>query len=416
MEFDMKRDRPSYRFEQVEQSRYRRDLDAFSAWLKTRHYSPKIIRSHLLRLDRTLTGMGAIPGGNYAPSELCRAFGKNKRPASRLINFRGTQHCFERFLQGEGRLLVANAVDPLAPLRQRYFQHLTELRGFADSTMAQHTSTVTDFLARGIPRGRTLDAISPRDIERFIAVKSRENTRHSMQHVVAHLRAFLRYCFDHGDIRTRLDVIDMPRTYRGELPPRALPWSAIQSLLHGIDRQGKAGRRDYAILHLMACYGLRPAEVAGLRLEDVDWSAQTIRVNQCKTRTELVLPLSSQTVRALRAYLDHDRGYDVSVHSTLFLGVRCPVGPMANTAICEIFKRRGRRCAVDIEGYSAYSLRHSFAMRLLTRGVGVKAIGDVLGHHSIESTCAYLRLDIDALRGVALEVPGVSERLGGHHA
>ena len=89
---------------------------------------------------------------------------------------------------------------------------------------------------------------------------------------------------------------------------------------------------------------------------------------------------------------------------------------MANTAICEIFKRRGRRCAVDIEGYSAYSLRHSFAMRLLTRGVGVKAIGDVLGHHSIESTCAYLRLDIDALRGVALEVPGVSERLGGHHA
>ena len=50
----------------------------------------------------------------------------------------------------------------------------------------------------------------------------------------------------------------------------------------------------------MACYGLRPAEVAGLRLEDVYWSAQTIRVNQCKTRTELVLPLSSQTVRALR--------------------------------------------------------------------------------------------------------------------
>jgi site-specific recombinase XerD len=76
-----------------------------------------------------------------------------------------------------------------------------------------------------------------------------------------------------------------------------------------------------------------------------------------------------------------------------------------NTAIWGIFAKRAAAAGINIASYSAYSLRHAFAMRLLERGVGVKAIGDVLGHRSLESTCVYLRLDINALRQVALEIP-----------
>jgi site-specific recombinase XerD len=89
---------------------------------------------------------------------------------------------------------------------------------------------------------------------------------------------------------------------------------------------------------------------------------------------------------------------------------------MRNTAICEIFKRRTRQSGLNLQKYSAYSLRHAFAMRLLTQGVGVKVIGDVLGHRSLESTCAYLRLDIKALRDVALDLPAVDVGSGGRHA
>ena len=74
--------------------------------------------------------------------------------------------------------------------------------------------------------------------------------------------------------------------------------------------------------------------------------------------------------------------------------------------MCNLFGRRAREYGLPPGRYSAYSLRHAFAMRLLERGVGVKAIGDLLGHRNLESTCVYLRLDMAALRGVALPVPG----------
>jgi integrase/recombinase XerD len=186
--------------------------------------------------------------------------------------------------------------------------------------------------------------------------------------------------------------------------------------LRCVDRLGKAGRRDYAVLHLMAYYGLRPAEVAGLRIDAVDWTAGTLRIEQRKTHSVLTLPLAPRTVRVLIDYLDNERADDVNAHPALFLGIRCPAGPMRNTAICEIFKRRARQSGLNLQKYSAYSLRHAFAMRLLTQGVGVKVIGDVLGHRNLESTCAYLRLDIKALRGVALDLPSVDADRGGRHA
>lgn len=153
-----------------------------------------------------------------------------------------------------------------------------------------------------------------------------------------------------------------------------------------------------------------------MRIDAVDWEAGTLRIEQSKTHSTLTLPLAPRSVRVLIDYIDHERDDDVEAHSVLFLGTRCPAGPMRNTAICEIFKRRARQSGLDPKKYSAYSLRHAFAMRLLTRGVGVKVIGDVLGHRSLESTCAYLRLDIEALRDVALDLPCVDAVRGGRHA
>jgi integrase/recombinase XerD len=80
--------------------------------------------------------------------------------------------------------------------------------------------------------------------------------------------------------------------------------------------------------------------------------------------------------------------------------------------VCDIFQKRVREAGLP-SGYSSYSLRHAFAMRLLTRGVGLKMIGDLLGHRSFESTCVYLRLDTEALRMVALPLPRAARAQGG---
>ncbi len=91
--------------------------------------------------------------------------------------------------------------------------------------------------------------------------------------------------------------------------------------------------------------------------------------------------------------------------TVLFPRERSPIGPMTNWAVCDIFTKRARESGLPLDGVSSYALRHSFAMRLLGRGVGVKTIGDLLGHRSLESTCVYLRIETGMLRAVALPVP-----------
>jgi integrase/recombinase XerD len=389
-----------------DRSRFHQDLEDFSAWLQAARYTPGLIYEHLLRLKRTLERMHlSTPGGTYTVSQLEAGFEKADFSVSTKQNYRGTQHAFQRFLLSNGRLKVAACKVRFEPLQSRYCQWLREMRGLSRSTLQQHSATVADFLARGIASNRPLSAITHADVERYIALKSRENTRQSLQSIVGQLRAFLRYGHERGEIRLRLDAIDAPRTYRGELPPRALEWNVIQSLLRSIDRRSKAGWRDYTILHLMAHYGLRPSEIVSLRLDSIDWLARTLRVEQRKTRSTLILPLARQTVLILRRYLYHDRGHEKDEYRELFLRMCCPRVALKYSAITQIFQKRVLQSRLEIKNHSVYCLRHGFAMRLLKRGVGVKAIGDVMGHRSLASTCAYLRLDTTMLRDVALPVP-----------
>jgi site-specific recombinase XerD len=181
-----------------------------------------------------------------------------------------------------------------------------------------------------------------------------------------------------------------------------MPWVLVQRLLSSIDRSSRTGWRDYTMLHLMAHYGLRASEVSDLRLDSIDWSAKTCRVKQRKTHCDLVLPLSDRTLNLLRRYVRHGRPN--TEHPQLFLRARNPAGRIYHTAVCGVFDKLARKLGLFPQ-YSSYSLRHAFAMRLLERGVGVKAIGDCLGHHSLEATCVYLRLNVAALRTVGLPLP-----------
>jgi integrase/recombinase XerD len=139
-----------------------------------------------------------------------------------------------------------------------------------------------------------------------------------------------------------------------------------------------------------------------------------LRVDQRKTQSVLVLPLARRTLRLLRRYLQ--AGRPSSDWPELFLRIRSPIRPLKHYGVIEVFAYRAEKSGLPLGNTSSYSLRHAFAMRLLRRGVGVKAIGDLLGHRSLEATCAYLRVDVDMLRTVALPVPGSMVVEGGVHA
>ncbi len=317
--------------------------------------------------------------------------------------FLGTQRAFLRCLAAQGRLLPEADLRPHSAVLVAYGEQLTSVRGLCPSTVAQHLVTAEVLLGETLPPGAPIDALSREGIERHVVATGQRISRQSMQHWVARLRSFLRFCHAQGLLPQPLDAIDTPRVYRGELPPKALPWATVLQLLRSIDRRQAMGWRDYTILHLMAHYGLRPCEVVALRLDAIDWQAHTLRVEQRKTCSTLMLPLAEQTLRILQIYLR--KGRPSSQWPELFLRARDPAGPMKHYAVGDLYRLRVRRSGLPLQGTSVYSLRHSFAMRLLERGVDIKAIGDVLGHPGLESTCVYLRLQLDALRDVALPLP-----------
>ena len=381
------------------------ELEAFGLWLIASGYSRQNTCGHLRRLRHAFERDGEA-GSNtaYSDRRLKELFAFQDVPERQAIGYQATRRAYRRFLAASGRLEVM----PLSK-RQRgieeYGRFLREVRGFAPSTTAQHVSTVTGFLDQALTTTDSLAALTAVHVERYLSLKSAQVTRQTLQHTVAHLRAFLAYAFDSRLIPTRLDTIDTPRTYRGEQPPRAMPWELVQGLLRSVNRSGKAGWRDYTILHLMAYYGLRPSEIVALEVGSVDFEARTLRVQQRKTASELILPLASPTLGVLRRYLDREQPQCGS--RELFLRARRPSGALKHTAVCDLFAKRTREFGIPRGRYSAYSLRHAFALRLLERGVGVKAIGDLLGHRSLESTCVYLRLNIAALRTVALPMPSL---------
>jgi site-specific recombinase XerD len=400
--------------ERYSQSGFGTELEAFAVWLTEQGHLRHPLRLHLHRAREVLGRLDRHrSGAALHEAELRQAFVVSEVSESEAYLYLSTGRIFARFLAATGRLIPIEYSDPSSQLLRRYQQYLAEVRGLSAHSLQNHGKTVADFLSRGISADRCLTTATTDDVEAFVQLKSKENSRQSLQHVVAHLRAFLLYCADHGDAPGGLHVIDTPRVYRGELPPRALDWRMVRRLLASIRRRDPRDWRDYTVLHLMAYYGLRPSEIAALRLDSINWEARTLRVEQRKTRSVLVLPLAGRTLRLLRRYFQVGRSDSDLPH--LFLRMRSPIKPLKHYGVIDVFSYRAEKSGLLLDGVSSYSLRHAFAMRLLRSGVGVKAIGDLLGHRSLEATCSYLRVDVDMLRTVALPVPQVMAVEGGDH-
>ena len=390
----------------IARSPSRQELLDFADWLESERYSAFVCDQHLRRLAFIVPRLAPRGRpGRYSERRLKTVFGAECGCPSRLLRFSGTHRVYKRYLLARGRFHPEVVHDRFALLRGDYARYLLDLRGFSVSCRQHHAKEVADFLRRGLRRRQQLRSLSRTDVEHFIQIRSREISRHSLQHTVGILRSFLRYLHQTRLILAPLDSLDTPRTYRAELPPRALPWATIRALLASIDPGSKAGLRDRCILHLIAYYGLRPSEIVSLHLDSIAWDTSILLVHQRKTRSDLQLPLAAPTVRLLRRYLARERNAQGFMHRELFLRARCPSGPLERYAVGDLFEKRAREAGFGFVNHHVYRLRHSFAMRLLERGVGVKAIGDVLGHRALESTCAYLRLDVSALRDVALAVP-----------
>ena len=401
-------------------------LDGYGAWLLKRGYSAERAREHFRAAPRLVgrlqqRGVRVLTSLTRARLLGCAPTDSQQDPDLTVLARQLTRYC-----ESELSLYPPPALTRIEERVAVYRTHLRQVRGFAPSTVTYHDRTASEFLAHiGYETHPTrLATLDRRDLDAFLCAVGPRQSRASLQHVVGHLRAFLRFLAAAGEIPTGLDAqIDTPRVYRGEQLPRALPWDTVRALLDSIGRTTPMGRRDYAILLLMATYGLRACEVVTLTLDDVQWRTGRLRIPQRKTRGSLWLPLTDEVGTALLDYLRHGRhaltvrrqrvpfqGEPPRTYRELFLRCRTPAGVLKPTAVTEAFQAWSKRSGLAIPFQGVHCLRHSYAVHLLRSGLSLKTIGDLLGHRTLESTGVYLRLAVDDLRDVALPLPAVVDR------
>lgn len=385
-------------------------LDGFVKWLRNEGYPTLPIRLRVRAtgsLDAELRARGVSDIGQLTSADLLEYGPQHARDD---VYRSAVLHSLARYLGKLGALAPSPETRSIS-LISTYRSYLENVRGLAASTVSSHASTVAGLLAFiGYDDGpERLSTLCHGNIERFIELLGRAHCRASLQHDVGHLRSFLRYLAARGMIEVELaERIDTPRVYRDEQLPRSVPWPTVQDLLRSIDRSCPMGRRDYAMLLLVATYGLRSCEVVALTLDDIDWHAERLRVPRSKVQGPLELPLTPEVGAAIIHYVRDGRP-DLPCRE-VFLRVRSPVGTLKPTALTEAFQGCVRRSGLPIPFQGPHCLRHSLAVHLLRHGASLKQIGDLLGHRSPESTCVYLRLQIEDLREVALPLPATGNR------
>jgi site-specific recombinase XerD len=239
------------------------------------------------------------------------------------------------------------------------------------------------------------------DIDAFVAEKHDDGwSRASLYQLVGSLRSFFKFAEARGwCARGFAAAIRSPRLYMREGIPEGPAWKHVQRLLVETRYDGPAGIRDYAILLLLAFYGFRRGEVAMLRLDDLDWEHETIRVRRPKCRRIQRYPLLHAVGDAILRYLREVRPH--CGHRELFLALKAPLRPLSAASISAAVRGRLTALCIKSSTKGAHCLRHACAEHLLAAGFSLKQIGDYLGHRSANSTVAYTKVDINGLRQVA---------------
>ena len=342
-----------------------------------------------------------------------RSDGKKVPSKSMRITYRSAIHLLLRLVHG--RWPVASiATSERDRFRDRLINEhnawMKNLRGLSERTRSSRCAEALRFLEWLGDRSSAerLASISIDDIDAYVTWRASSLQRQALKSATQHLRSFLRHLHGSGWMSDLASAVVSPRVYALEGVPSALRPEEIDKVLR-CTRQDRrpVGLRDYAMLLLLSTYGLRAGEVVSLRLEDIDWGHDRLQVRHSKTGVRSELPLLKAPGEAIFDYLR--RGRPETNCPEVFVRAKAPYRAFRSTTLYAVLQERLKAADVTPQGKSgAHAFRHARAVSLLRRDIPLKVIGDVLGHRSVQSTMVYLKLDAEALRGVALEIPGVS--------
>jgi site-specific recombinase XerD len=382
-------------------------LDGFTAWLAQCGYAQTTIRQDvwalaafgrwLHRRGRSVRNLRRRDGDDFCRRR-CAVLRRQRDTAALRL--------FLDYLE-TARIIPAAApvIDrsPVTQLHARYAAYLQHDRALSPLSATRHWFVLRRFLVECFGDGPiALRNLQPDDVTRYLLRHVPGQSRGSTQ--VSTLRSFLRFLWQAGDIDRDLAAAIPPiRRWRLGEVPKYLQAAEVAHLLASVDRTSVSGRRNYAILLLLARLGLRAGEVVRLELQDLDWRAGELTVRG-KGSVHARLPLPRDVGAALATYLRTDR--PPCATRRVFVCLKAPHRGLGHPATVSTLVH----CALNRAGLTppttgAHLLRHSLATDLLRHGTSLGDIGEVLRHRRLQTTEIYAKVDVDRLRTLAQPWP-----------
>ncbi len=384
----------------------------FREHLERQFYRPVTLTEYdrcLSELNKKMTDLG-IGLKDLEEGTAADLIAKSDCPSSHSKHNRFMVRSFVRFLVGAG---VAKPIPEAVPaetelgqLKHAYEEYLRSHRGLSDRTIFQSWCIAQRFLTFrfGKELGNLSD-ITAADITTFLQQAMTRTPPLRDKTLSSHLRNFFRYLFQAGKTANNLatGILSVAQRYGSRLP-RHLTSDEVETLLKAIRTDSSSGRRNYAMVLLIARLGLRAPEVVAVQIDDIDWRAGEILIRGKGKRHDRV-PLPPDVGEALTNYIKQDRA---TTSRALFVTRRPPHlpftnGQVLNNILRSAFAKTGLKPPAPYVG--SHILRHSLATNLVKLGAPLEEIGDMLRHRSRASTMIYAKLDVDGLRSIAQPWP-----------
>jgi len=298
-------------------------------------------------------------------------------------------------------------VSPLAAILDRYEKHLRFERGLTTATIINYLPFARKFLSDRFGEGPFLfKVVRPCDISGFILRHARTMSCRRAQLMTTAFRSFFRFLFQRGELQVDLaPSIPTVADWRLSTLPRYITGEEVIRVLGSCDRHTATGRRDYALLLLLARLGLRAGEIVAMQLDDIDWRSGKILVRG-KGLLYDRMPLPVDVGQALAVYLRHDR--PSSKTRRVFVCGKAPQrGFSGPSTVSTIVRRALDRAGLHPGFKGAHLLRHSLATSMIRSGASMSEIGEILRHRSPSTTEIYAKLDFEGLRSLAQPWPNL---------
>lgn len=380
-------------------------IDAFAEWLSQQGYERELLR-YKIRWVAYLS--------HWLHRHRLRVEDLNEQRIERFLRRRCSQSDLRhgnfatfrdllRWLWEAG--IVAPAVlkhdeTALGCLERDFVLYLTQERGLSAATVKNYLPTAHRFISEHFSADSVvLGELTAKDVTDFILRQTQIICPRRMQLVVTALRAFLRFLWLRGGISCNLAAAapTVPNHRWAELP-KSIPPEQVKRLLKSCEQRRPVGRRDYAILLLMARLGLRTMEILTMSLDDIDWEAGLITIHG-KGKRQDQLPITHDVGRALAEYLRHGRPHCST--RRLFVRSRAPFVELARSSVSMVVRHACARAGLSPPHQGANILRHSLATNMLRQGASLREIGEIMRHRQPSTTEIYAKVDFKALRAVA---------------